>query len=80
MGASRQAMAIDLESVTQARLHHTIAVLHLTQQTMQVGDKISIDGSQMTSDHGAKQQTTKPRCRLYGQHKIAKSDTAGRCV
>jgi len=80
MRASRQAMAIDLKSVTQARLNHTIAVLHLTQQAMQIGNEVGIDGGQMTSDDSAKQQTTKPGRGLYGQHKIAKSDTAGRCV
>ena len=80
MRASRQTMTINLESVAQARLHHTIAVLHLTQQAMQIGNEIGIDGGQMTSDDGAKQQTTKPGRGLYGQHKIAKGDTAGRCV
>jgi hypothetical protein len=80
MRASRQTVAIDLKSVTQARLHDTIALLHLPNQTMQIGNEIGVDRGQMTSDDSAEQQPTKPRCRLYGQYKIAKSDTAGRCV
>jgi hypothetical protein len=59
--AVRQAVAIDLETVTQTGLHDPLAVLDLFDEPRDVADQVDVDALDVTGDDRAEQQAAEPR-------------------
>lgn len=70
MSTHGEAVSIDLKAVAQARLNHSLTTLDLAQKSMSVGKQVVVDISRVSCDHGTKQKSTEPGCRITGQDHV----------
>jgi hypothetical protein len=79
MTADTQTVTIDLEPMAQPRLHDTLAVIHLGEQPMDVGDQIPIDIIEMGGDDRTEEQTAESGDRIDGQDQVPERHPASWC-
>ncbi len=76
--AAGEPVAVDLEPVTQARLHDSVAALDLVDQAVHVGMQLVVDAVDVTGDDGAEQQPTEAGRRVDGEDEVAERQAPGR--
>ncbi len=76
--AAGEPVAVDLEPVTQARLHDSVAALDLVDQAVHIGMQLVVDAVDVTGDDGAEQQPTEAGRRIDGEDEVAERQAPGR--
>ena len=76
--AAGEPVAVDLEPVTQARLHDSVAALDLVDQAVHIGMQLVVDAMDVTGDDGAEQQPAETRRGVDGKDEVAERQAPGR--
>ena len=76
VNARRQAMAVDLVAVRQARLQHPITGHHLVDQAADIGPQLLGHAGEVGRHHRREQHPAKAGRRVGGQHEMAKGQAA----
>ena len=76
--AAGEPVTVDLEPVSQARLHDSVAALDLVDQAVHIGMQLVVDAVDVTGDDGAEQQPTEAGRRVDGEDEVAERQAPGR--
>ena len=75
--AAGEPVTVDLEPVSQARLHDSVAALDLVDQAVHVGMQLVVDAVDVTGDDGSEQQATEAGRRVDGEDEVAERQAPG---
>ena len=75
---ARQADAIRLEAMPEARLHDAVAELDVADETMEVGKQIRVEVVDVGRDDGSEEDAAEPRRRISRQRAVTERDAARR--
>ena len=73
-----QAVPVDLESVPQSRLDHTLTVTYFVNQPVDITDLIIIDATEVRGNHRTDEEAAEPWSRVDREHHVTERDTSRR--
>ena len=78
MAAAGQAVAVDLEPVTQAGLHDALTRLDLADEQGEVGHQVRVEATDMGRDYAPEQEAAEAGGRLDRQREMTERDATRR--
>ena len=76
--AAGEPVTVDLEPVSQARLHDPVAALDLVDQAVHVGKQLVVDAVDVIGDDGTEQQPAEAGRRVDGEDQVTERQAPGR--
>jgi hypothetical protein len=77
--AASKSVSIGLITVPQSWLHDALASLYLLDQSMHIRNHVFMNVTNKLSNNSAEQYSTKPWCRINGQHDVPQRESTSWC-